>query len=132
MFFGFFLEAFVFYTSWHQEGWGDFPVLSWCHSTGHLHVQSPSPAATRAYCAEMLRKECLELSNTLVQNPQNQRLLRWYHQVWNSPRVCYQGFSKAGILNLSSSLIGVLGSPLFSLVQHLSEIPRMEAGHRSE
>lgn len=65
-FFGFFLEAFVFYTSWHWKGWGDFPVLSWRHGTGHLHVRSPSPVAIRAYCAEMLRKECLELSNTLA------------------------------------------------------------------
>lgn len=43
-----------------------------------------------------------------------QEALRVVQRVWFSPRVCYYDFSKAGILSRSCSLIGVVGSPLFS------------------
>lgn len=69
-------------------------MLSWRHSTGHLHVQSPCPAATWAYCAEMLRKECLELSNTPVQKSIEPEAFRMVPPGLVFPKGLLSGFFK--------------------------------------
>jgi len=43
-----------------------------------------------------------------------QRLFGWYSQVWCSPGVCCDDCSKAGVLSLSCSSVGVAGPPLLS------------------
>lgn len=98
-----FLRGICFLYILTLERTGRLPSAFMRHCTGHLHVPSPSPAAIWAYCAEMLRKECLEMSNTLIPSPENWRLLGLCSWVWYFPRVCSVNFSKADVLRLSCS-----------------------------